>query len=376
MADPSVSPETPNVADIAGFLRRFGDLMSNGYNAAYLHRAADLLEVLTTRVIAASDEEDLSRYKYETLSQHADALEAECDALKRDIEGHVHTASSILTERDALKVTLRSRESDLSELRGALTRKSEELATALQAREAALARLQAAFDGERETLKAMIQAGAGELEQARHAVESEREQYAATLRAREAELSELGLAFDRERLELKAELKVSADELAALQVVSQGERDTLQEKIAALEAKRAELRSAFDRISDLRNQTSEPGAAAAVPAGEKPGLVSAGSPSPAQPIDQNPAVGETDAIVPKTTLRQARAQFEYLAKEFIPLGDIASRVMCELGAYTMDLALTAGQQAKPVPVDEVALDLLSSSGSVPLRAGPSPPSPA
>jgi DNA repair exonuclease SbcCD ATPase subunit len=374
MADPSASPETPNVAEVAGFLRRFGDLMSNGYNAAFLHRAADLLEVLTTRVIAASDEEDLSRYKYETLSQHADALEAECDARKRDIEGHVHTASSILTERDALKVTLRSRESDLSELRGALTRKSEELATALQAREAALVRLQAAFDGERETLKAMIQAGAGELEQARHAVESEREQHAATLRAREAELSELRLAFDRERLELKAELKISADELAALQVVSQGERDTLQEKIAALEAKRAELRSAFDRISDLRNQTSEPAVATA--ADEEPGLVAAASPFPASLVDQNPAVGETDAIVPKTTLRQARAQFEYLAKEFIPLGDIASRVMCELGAYTMDLALAAGQQAKLVPVDEVALDLLSSSGSVPLRAGSSSPSPA
>jgi len=27
------------------------------------------------------------------------------------------------------------------------------------------------------------------------------------------------------------------------------------------------------------------------------------------------------AVVPKTTLRQARAQFEYLAKQFIPLGD-------------------------------------------------------
>jgi DNA repair exonuclease SbcCD ATPase subunit len=374
MADPSVSPETPNVAEVAGFLRRFGDLMSNGYNAAFLHRAADLLEVLTTRVIAASDEEDLSRYKYETLSQHADALEAECDALKRDIEGHVHTASSILTERDALKATLRSRESDLSELRGALTRKSEELATALQAREAALARLQAAFDGERETLKAMIQAGAGELEQVRRAVESEREQHAATLRAREAELSELRLAFDRERLELEAQLKTGADELAALQVASQGERDTLQEKVAALEAKRAELRSAFDRISDLRNQTNEP--AVAIAADERPALVSAASPFPASPVDQNPAVGETDAIVPKTTLRQARAQFEYLAKEFIPLGDIASRVMCELGAYTMDLALAAGQQVKPVPVDEVALDLLSSSSSVPLRAGSNPPAPA
>lgn len=375
MADPSVSPETPNVAEIASFLRRFAEMMSNGHTAAYLHRAADLLEVLTTRVIAASDEEDLSRYKYETLSQHADALEAECDALKRDIEGQVYTASSILTERDALKVALRSQELDISELRDALSRKSEELATALQARETALGRLQGAFDGERETLKAMIQARAGELEQLRHAFESEREQHAATLRVREAELSAVRQTFDRERLELEARLKVSADELAALHVVSQVERDTLTEKIAALETKRAELRSAFVRISDLSNPTSEP-AAAAAPAGERPGLVSAAGPHQAQPVDRNPAIGEADAIVPKTTLRQARAQFEYLAKQFIPLGDIASRVMCELGACTMDMALTAGQQAKQVPVDEVAMDLLSSSSSVFLSAGSSPPSPA
>lgn len=148
------------------------------------------------------------------------------------------------------------------------------------------------------------------------------------------------------------------------------------EKIAALEAKRAELRSAFGRISDLSNPTSEPGAAAAAPAGEKSGPVSAAGPHQAQPVDRSPAVGEADAIVPKTTLRQARAQFEYLAKQFIPLGDIASRVMCELGAYTMDMALTASQQAKQVPVDEVAMDLLSSSSSVLLGTGSSPPSPA
>jgi hypothetical protein len=374
MADPSVSPETPNVADIAGFLRRFADLMSNGYNAAYLHRAADLLEVLTTRVIAAADEEDLSRYKYETLSQHADALEAECDALKRDIEGHVHTASTILTERDALNVTLRSRDSDIVELRGALTRKSEELATAVQAREAALTRLQAAFDGERETLKAMVKARAAEIDQIRHAFEGEREGHSVTLRAREAELSELRLAFDHERAELRSQVKAGADELAVVRVMSQAESDTLREKIAALETKRAELREAFDRISDLHHQTIA--AATAVPVAEKPGLAADASPLQAQPVDRNPAIGEADAVVPKATLLQARAQFEYLAKEFIPLGDIASQVMCELGAYTMDLALTAGKQEKHVPVDEVALDLLSSSSTIALRAGTNPPSPA
>ena len=81
-------------------------------------------------------------------------------------------------------------------------------------------------------------------------------------------------------------------------------------------------------------------------------------------------------MVPKTTLRQARAQFEYLAKEFIPLGDIASQVMCELGAYTMDLALTAGQKTDHFPVDEVAFRLLAPPGSVSPRAGSNSPSPA
>ena len=61
-------------------------------------------------------------------------------------------------------------------------------------------------------------------------------------------------------------------------------------------------------------------------------------------------------------LRQARAQFEYLAKECIPRGDIASQVMCELAAYTMDLALI-GSQPPRRPVDEVALSILARTGS-------------
>ena len=81
-------------------------------------------------------------------------------------------------------------------------------------------------------------------------------------------------------------------------------------------------------------------------------------------------------MVPKTTLRQARAQFEYLAKQFIPLGDIASQVMCELGAYTMDLALAAGQKSDHFPIDEVALRLLAPSASASPRAVSNSPSPA
>jgi len=51
MTEPSMAPEkTPDVAETVSFLRRFADLMANGYNAAYLRRASDLLETLTARV--------------------------------------------------------------------------------------------------------------------------------------------------------------------------------------------------------------------------------------------------------------------------------------------------------------------------------------
>ena len=50
--------------------------------------------------------------------------------------------------------------------------------------------------------------------------------------------------------------------------------------------------------------------------------------------------------------------------------------MCELGAYTMDLALTAGQKTDDFPVDEVAFRLLAPPGSVSPRAGSNSPSPA
>jgi len=75
MTDQSIAPETPDVAETVNFLRRFSYLMSTGYNAAYLQRAADLLETLTARVLASSDQDEPWRYKYENLSRHADGLE-------------------------------------------------------------------------------------------------------------------------------------------------------------------------------------------------------------------------------------------------------------------------------------------------------------
>jgi hypothetical protein len=330
MADPSMTPETPDVAETVGFLRRFAGMMSTGNNAFYLHRAADLLETLTARVIAAADEEEVWRHKHETMTQHVEAIEIECDALKHDIEGHLNVTSTVLTERDAARASLQARETELSELRAAADRERAALTSTLETRDEELDRLRAA-------------------------VGREREDGLAKLKLREGDLSELRLASERERAELQVQLKVRGDELAALRTVSERERDALREKIASLEAKRAELRAAFDRISDLRHQTGEHKAAAH--SAGKPGLEA----DPAQPGGRDPAVGETDAVVPKATLRQARAQFEYLAKQFVPLGDIASQVMCELGAYNMDLALVADQPLLHLPVGEVARSILTPS---------------
>ena len=317
--------EAPDVAETAGFLRRFADLMSTGYNATYLRRAADLLDAMTARVTAASDEGDLWRLKYETATHQVELLQTECDELKHDIEGHLDVTSSVLSERDAMRATLQARESELSELR-------------------------ALHDREREALQSTLTVRGGELEQLRGVLEREREDYAAKAKARETELDELRVASDRERVELQVQLKVRSDELAALRVVSDREQEALRTKVASLEAKRLELRSAFDRLGSLRDQTTDHSAVAAPLIPAMPGLEA-----------RYAAVGESNAVVPKTTLRQARAQFEYLAKEFIPLGDIASQVMCELGAYTMDLALIASQQSDHLPVGEVARRILAPS---------------
>jgi hypothetical protein len=364
MTDTSITPEAPDVAETISFLRRFSDLMSTGYNASYLIRAADLLEALNARANSASGEEDLWRYKYESLSAHAEALEAECDALKQDIEGHLDIASSILAEREALRTALQAREAEFSELDDALSRERGEFAAKLQAHEDARAELRAAFDREREALQATAQKRAEEVVELRMAAEREQEQLKTAARAGEQGLAELRLAFDRERNDLMARLTVRENELAALRTVSERENGALSAKVAELEAKRVELRSAFDRIGDLRNQTNGHQGDAGRLISVKAGLV-----AEAPRDDRDPAVSDTDAVVPKTTLRQARAQFEFLAKEFIPLGDIASQVMCELGAYTMDLALIAGQRPGDSPVGEVARSILAPvSPTFPLAA--------
>jgi chromosome segregation ATPase len=358
MTDPAIASEkTPDVAETVSFLRRFANLMSNGYNAAYLHRAADLLETLTARVIGASDEEDLWRYKYETLSRHADALEADCDALKQDVEGHLDITSSVLAERDALAAMLQAREAELSGLHDALSRERDERAAKSQEHQEALDDLRMAFDRKHEALQASLRARGEESDQLRRDLEREREDGAAKLAARERELCELRVAVDGERSELEARLKASGDEFAAFRIVSEREHDMLRETVAALEAKRAELRSAFDRISDLGNQTVRP--RDGTQDSRNSGREAEADRLLVPRADRVPAADEANAVVPKTTLRQVRAQFEYLAREFVPRGDIASQVMCELGAYTMDLALIGGQQANQLPVGEVAQSILA-----------------
>ena len=184
MTDTSMTPETPNVAETAHFLRRFADMMSVGHNANYLHHAAVWLETLSARLAAAQDEEQLWRYKYETIAQHTDALEAECEALKHDIDAHLNAVSSTLSERDALRATLQAREAELSELQGDLERERGELAATSQAHQQALAELRAAFDRERETARRRRPSGS-----AAEDLDQLRRQLAEQSKAHELELS-------------------------------------------------------------------------------------------------------------------------------------------------------------------------------------------
>lgn len=356
MTDPSMTPETPTVAETAHFLRRFADMMSVGQNANYLHHAAVWLETLSVRLTAAVDEEQLWRYKYETITEHTDALEAECEALKHDLKGHLNVISSTASERDALRAALQPREAELSGLRGDLDRTRGELAATSQAHQQALTELRATFDREHETLAASVERRGEQLDQLR-------QQLAEQSKAHELELSRLRLGFAGERHDFAARLKVSGDELAALRVVSERERDALMARLAALEAKRTELRSAFDRIGHLNNQTNELQDAAGRSLPGISGPEAEAWSNPAQPGGRNPAIGETDVVVPRATLRQMRSQFEYLADEFTGAGDVASQVMCELGAFTMELALDSGRKADHLPVGDVALSILASPGS-------------
>ncbi len=356
MTDPVQMPEA---TETISFLRRFADLMSKGENAKYLSRAADLLETLTADVAAARDEESLWRYKHETAIQHADALESECDALKNDIEGHLNITTRILSERDNLKSTLQERETALADLGASLQQERAEFARQMQAQQEAIAALRTAFDRERETALAGLGAS----------LQQERGEFAKQTQAQQEAVAALRTAFDQERETLKAAARLQEQELDQLRAAAGGgeqnftelrrERDELQAKMAYFEAKRTEIRSAFERISDLRNQTigSDRLADRFVSEGFESGAEATSR--LAESGQQRLVAGEANAVVLKATLRQARAQFQYLAKECVVRGDLASQVMCELGAYTMDLALTERRETAELPVGAVALNILA-----------------
>ena len=337
MTDPATVPEAPDVAETVHFLRRFANLMANGSNAAFLQRAADLLDTLTARVSASSDEEQLWRYKYETLTHQNDELEAEGESLRHDIERHVKLSSFVITERDALKATLEGREAELLELGAALKREQQDAVTKSQVHEAAFAELRARFDQERIALKATVDVSGREVDAQRRVFERERDELSARLSQGEAIMAELRLAFDRERDELRTRLNSREDELAAVRAGAAREHEELQQRIEAIEAKRTELRSAFDRISQLGVAATDQ-------------RMETQSASPAMS-------GENNAVVPKETLRQARAQFEFLARECLRRGDVATQAMCELGAHTMDQALVE-ETTHSSTVGAVALSIL------------------
>jgi chromosome segregation ATPase len=357
ITDPAIDAETPDAAASAHFLRRFADLMSNGHNAKYLLRAAELLETLTARASAASDEEQLWRYKYETLTQHTDSLEAECGRLKDDIEGHVNVAGFILAERDSLRTALEGREAELLELSQELQRELDQSATASETHESAVTELRVAFDQDRLALMAAADVSAKEVEQQRRVFEHERAEIAAELKRREEEVAELRRAFEREREELQSQLQSREDALVASRADSERESIALREQIEALEVKRAELRSTFERISRLGVEPERHDGNRLDPGRDE----SQDNLAPVLAGDGNSLADETRAIVPKETLRQARAQFEFLAKECLRRGDVATQAMCELGAHAMQLALAAGESADASPIGRMALTILSLS---------------
>ena len=243
------------------------------------------------------------------------------------------STSPVLAERDALRTALEAREAELLELGGTLQREQDQSAKGSQVHEAALAELRAAFEQERVGLTAMAEVSSKEVDQVRRAFEREREELSAALMRREAEIAEVRLALGRERDGLQSQLKACEDELAVLRAASAREHE-------AFEAKRAELRSAFDRINQLRVQKAD-----------------------------SPAVDGARAVVSKETLRQARAQFEFLAKECIRRGDVATQAMCELGAHTMNLVLAPDEGTHALPVGEVALSILRPDPASPVSAG-------
>jgi DNA repair exonuclease SbcCD ATPase subunit len=342
MTDPAKAPEAPDVVDTVRFLRRFADLMSNGQNSAWLLHAAILLENLSVRVVTSTGEGQLWHDKYQALAQDHERLEDECEALRNDIEGHLDLSRSLLGDREAIAETLQAHEAGLGTANEALTGLREQLAAEAQAHEQALEELRQGFDREREALGATIATRDEELGQLRETLDGERDQSAQKRQALEAKLAELQLNAEREREELQSRLSSSESLIAVLRTDAERDSEWMKARISALETQRVELRAALDRISDLQTQAASPD-----------------HPAPAHSIAAAyPAPDGDSAVVPIATLRHARAQFEYLAKESIRRGDVATQVMCELSAHTLERVLLQASRAEHSSAGEIALSIL------------------
>lgn len=353
MSDPAMATEAPNVVETVRFLRRFADLMSNGQNAAWLLNAAVQLETLSARIAASTGEEQLWRQKCENLARDNDRLEAECDALRGDIDGHLELARSLLGERETLAGTLESRDAEVETLGEALANERAQLAATTQAHEQtlaaksqaheqALAQLRAEFGKEREALKAVMALSDDELGRLRETLQGEREQSAQKLQAQEIELAELRIGFEREREELQSRIASGEGLIAMLR--SDAERDSqwMKARIAALEEQRVELRAALDRIGHSQTQAASPDRS-----------------TPAHSIAAaHPPSSEDSAVVPTATLRHARAQFEFLARESLRRGDVATQVMCELSAHTLERVLLQASRGEHSTAGDIALSIL------------------
>jgi hypothetical protein len=181
-----------------------------------------------------------------------------------------------------------------------------------------------------------------ELVRLRETLQGEREQSAQKLQALDVELAELRIGFEREREELQSRIASGEGLIAMLRSDAERDSEWMKARIVALEEQRVELRAALDRLGELQTQAATPDQAAPSHS------IAAAHPEP----------GEDSAVVPTATLRHARAQFEYLAKESLRRGDVATQVMCELSAHTLERVLLQSSRAEPSSASDIALSIL------------------
>ena len=218
----------------------------------------------------------------------------------------------------------------------------EQLAAEAQAHEQALEELREEFDREREALGATIAARDEELGQLREMLQGEREQSAQKLQVLKQGSPNFSLRFEREREDLQSRLSSRESLVDVLRSDAERDSEWMKARISALEAQLVELRAALDRLGDLQAQAASPD-----------------HPAPAHSIAAaHPGPDEDSAVVPIATLRHARAQFEYLAKESIRRGDVATQVMCELSAHTLERVLLQVSRAEHPSAGDIALSIL------------------